>query len=111
MTQSKMPNTRIKVPEQVAKGEIFEIRTLIMHEMENGFRFDTTGKLIPVHIIHSFTCLYGGEEIFKVELQPGISANPYLTFCAKARSTGPIEFVWEDDDGSVWRESVMLEVV
>jgi thiosulfate oxidation carrier complex protein SoxZ len=110
MAQSKMPNTRIKVPEQVARGEIFEIRTLIMHEMENGLRFDTTGKLIPLHIIRRFTCRYGGEEIFQVELQPGISANPYLTFCARARSTGPIEFVWEDDDGSIWRESADLRV-
>jgi sulfur-oxidizing protein SoxZ len=111
MAQSKMPNTRIKVPEQVARGEIFEIRTLILHPMENGLRFDTTGALIPLHIIHRFACLYRGQEIFAVELGPGISANPYLTFCAKARESGPIEFVWEDDDGSVWRESVTVEVV
>jgi sulfur-oxidizing protein SoxZ len=109
MAQSQ-PNTRIRVPERVAPGEIFEIRTLIMHPMENGYRFDTQGTLIPVHIIHTFTCRYDGREIIRIDLQPGISANPYLSFCAKARTSGPIEFIWEDDDGSVWRETVTIEV-
>ncbi len=38
---------RVQAPAKVAKGEIFEIRTLISHPMETGLRFDEAGHLLP----------------------------------------------------------------
>jgi sulfur-oxidizing protein SoxZ len=105
-----MPNIRVKVPERAARDEIVEIRTLIMHPMENGFRFETAGTVVPVHIIHTFICRYDGEEVFRAELQPGIAANPYLSFFTRATHSGTLEFEWQDDDGSVYRESARIEV-
>ena len=53
---------------------------MIMHPMENGFDVDSQGTTIPVHIITDFVCSYDGEDVFRVRLEPGISANPYFSF-------------------------------
>ena len=51
-----MTKPRIRVPNQASKGEVIEIKTLISHPMETGYRRDTLGQLIPRQIIHTFTC-------------------------------------------------------
>ena len=83
-----MANSRIKVPESAAAGESIEIRAMIMHPMENGFNFDSQGTTIPVHIITDFVCTYDGAEIVRVQLQPGLSANPYFSFYLTATRSG-----------------------
>ena len=51
-----MPATRIVAPAKARKGEVIEIKTLINHVMETGFRRDTVGQAIPRDIITRFTC-------------------------------------------------------
>ncbi len=104
------PNRRMSVPKEAAKGEIIEIKSLIMHPMENGFRTDTAGTVYPVHIIDTFTCLYNGEEVFRAEWGTGIAANPFFSFFTVATESGKIELVWHDDDGSVYSEASEIEV-
>jgi sulfur-oxidizing protein SoxZ len=108
MTQQ--PNVRIKVPEQARAGEVIEVRAMIMHPMETGFRFDTQGTKIPVHIIERFVCRYLGESVFDAEFNTGIAANPYVSFCLKASVSGELQFEWHDDDGSVYTHSAPLTV-
>ncbi len=105
-----MPQARVSVPTTAAKGEVIEIKTLIQHPMESGFRRDSDGNVIPVHIIHTFVCTYGGEEVFRADFHPAIAANPYLAFHAVATSSGRFEFAWYDDDGSVYTETAEIEV-
>jgi sulfur-oxidizing protein SoxZ len=59
-----MYKTRVSVPATARRGEIIEIRTLIAHPMESGFRRDASGTLIPRDILKSFTCTYQGETVF-----------------------------------------------
>ena len=42
-----MARALINVPAKAKRGEIIEIKTLISHTMETGFRPDATGKPIP----------------------------------------------------------------
>ncbi|MGA2563953.1 MAG: thiosulfate oxidation carrier complex protein SoxZ [Steroidobacteraceae bacterium] len=105
-----MPNSRIKVPESAAAGESIEIRAMIMHPMENGFNFDSQGTTIPVHIITDFLCTYDGAQVVRVQLQPGLSANPYFSFYLTATRSGPVEFTWTDQDGTVTTNSAQLQV-
>jgi sulfur-oxidizing protein SoxZ len=105
-----MPQARISVLKTAAKGDVIEIKTLIQHPMETGFRRDLEGKTIPVHIIDRFVCTYNGEEVFRADLHPSIAANPYLSFHTVATESGRLEFTWHDDDGSVYRESAEIEV-
>jgi len=56
-----MARPLINVPANVKRGQVFEIKTLISHIMETGFRYSTTGAHIPRDIVTSFTCSYNGE--------------------------------------------------
>ena len=73
-----MARALINVPAKVKRGEVIEIKTLISHNMETGFRPDNTGKPVPRDIITEFVCKYNGEEIFRAELFPAISATTRL---------------------------------
>lgn len=105
-----MPNTRIRVPESAKPGEVVEIRAIIQHPMENGFRLTTQGTPIPVDIITDFVCSYDGQEVFRVKLEPGISANPYFSFFIKATKSGPVDFWWQDQHGEITEAQEQLEV-
>jgi sulfur-oxidizing protein SoxZ len=107
-----MATPRVKVPEQVKKGEVFEIKTLIPHVMESGQRKDKkTGKVIPRMIINKFVCKYNGKEIFSVDLQPAIATNPYMSFFAVADKSGELEFIWKDDEGKEYKATAKIKVV
>jgi sulfur-oxidizing protein SoxZ len=90
---------RLRVPESVKAGEPFEVRVLILHPMENGFRHDAGGREIPMHIVNRVACTYGGREVFSVDLGTGISANPYLVFFVRAGQAGELKVEWVDDKG------------
>ena len=96
-----MGTARVRMPESAKRGEIIEIRTLVQHPMESGFRLDNTGKEIPRHIIESFDCTYNGREVFRVKLHPAVSTNPFFTFYAVAEESGNFVFTWKDDQGGV----------
>ena len=105
-----MPATRIVVPAKARKGEVIEIKTLINHVMETGFRRDNVGKAIPRDIITRFTCTYGGEEVFRMDLFTGVAANPFVAFTTIVTETGDLVFEWADQHGTVTREQVRLTV-
>ena len=105
-----MARTLINVPARAKRGEIIEIKTLIAHPMETGFRVGLNGALIPRDIITTFVCTYNGEEIFRAEFSPAIAANPFLTFFTTATSTGTIAFNWTGDDGFSATESAPITV-
>ena len=106
-----MTKPRIKLPESAKVGEVIEIKTLISHVMETGQRRDTDGKPGPAQHHQHFTAKYAGAEVFKAELHPGISANPYLSFFMKVPGPGEFEFSWTDDGGKQITEKAKLNVV
>jgi sulfur-oxidizing protein SoxZ len=94
-----MVGAKIQVPAEARRGEAIEIRLLIRHPMETGFRRDEVGNAIPKNVINQVVCRYNGTEVFRAELGSGIAANPYLAFYTVAQETGEIEFSWSDDAG------------
>jgi len=91
---------RIKIPNEVRKGEIIQIKTLVAHEMENGLRRDQGGTLVPRKIINHFACTFNGKPVFACELEPAVAANPYLAFSVRVEESGIFRFSWIDDDGT-----------
>ncbi|MEO6022715.1 MAG: thiosulfate oxidation carrier complex protein SoxZ [Burkholderiales bacterium] len=106
-----MANAKIRLPEKAHKGEIIEIRALVQHAMESGFRLDELGRKIPRHIINTFVCTYNGNEIFRATLHPAVAANPYLAFFVVASVSGEIVCTWNDDRGGVVMEKASLVVL
>ena len=105
-----MARAVVTVPARAKRGEIVEIKTLISHVMETGFRPDSTGKPVTRDIITEFICKYNGEEIFRAELFPAIAANPFLTFFTVAGESGTLSFEWTGDNGFTAAESVNITV-
>jgi sulfur-oxidizing protein SoxZ len=101
---------RIQVPATVRRGEPFEVRVLVQHPMETGFRRDMDGQSIPMNIVDKLVCRYGGREVFRAELGTGMAANPYIVFYAIAGESGPIEVEWSDDRGQTGKTSAAVSV-
>ena len=105
-----MSRALIKLPATSAPGEVIEIRTMIQHPMETGYRPGPNGKLLPRDIIRRFTCVYSGEVIFSAELHPAIAANPFISFTTVATATGTVTFTWEGDNDFLQTETATLTV-
>ena len=87
-----MARILINVPPKAKRGDVIEIKALISHDMESGYRPDNVGKTIPRDIISLFVATYNGAEIFRAELHPAIAANPFLSFTTIATESGRIDF-------------------
>ena len=94
-----MASALINVPAKAGRGDVIEIKTLMSHIMESGFRRTAAGEIVPRDIITSFTCRYNGTEIFRADLFPAISANPFISFFTVAKESGKFEFEWIGDNG------------
>ena len=105
-----MASALINVPKRARRGDIVEIRALTSHIMEPGYRRTAAGEVVPRDIITSFTCRYNGREIFRAELFPAISANPYLSFFTTASESGQFEFEWIGDNGYSQTASAAITV-
>jgi sulfur-oxidizing protein SoxZ len=105
-----MARVLIKVPARAKRGEVIELKTLISHPMESGYRVGTNGALIPRDIITLFTCTYNSEEIFRAELSPAIAANPFIAFFTTATESGTFAFRWSGDNGFSATETASITV-
>jgi len=105
-----MASALINVPAKAKRGEIVEIKTLMSHIMETGYRHLASGEVIPRDIVTSFTCRFNGNDIFRADLFPAISANPFFTFFMTATESGKLEFEWIGDNGFRETASASLSV-
>lgn len=105
-----MAVARINVPKTAQRGEIVEIRTLISHTMETGYRRDYLGKTLPRDIITEFRCTYNGVEVCRATFHPAIAANPYISFPVRITDGGTLEFTWTGDNGFTQTESAQISI-
>jgi sulfur-oxidizing protein SoxZ len=105
-----MARTLLNVPRTARAGEVIEIRALIAHPMETGYRRGDDGALLARDIIRRFTCHYDQVLVFSAELFPAVSANPYLAFHTVATASGTLRFTWEGDNGFSQTESIAITV-
>jgi sulfur-oxidizing protein SoxZ len=101
---------RILVPSNARRGQVLEVRVLIQHPMETGFRFDVMGTPIPKNVVNTVVCRYNGVEVLRAELGPGVAANPYLQFHARVEASGAFEVEWVDDAGERGTEKAAITV-
>ena len=105
-----MASALVNVPARARRGEIIEIKTLVSHPMETGYRRSQLGVAIPRDIIRRFVCTYNGTEVFRAELHPAIAANPFFVFSTVATESGTIAFQWTGDNGFSVTESAAISV-
>jgi sulfur-oxidizing protein SoxZ len=95
-----MARALINVPKTAKRGQVIEIKTLISHIMETGFRRTETGQIIPRNILTELLCTYNGEEIFRAT----------ITFFTVAKESGKIVFKWTGDRGFEQTETASITV-
>jgi sulfur-oxidizing protein SoxZ len=100
----------INVPAKAKRGEVIEIKTLVSHVMETGYRHTETGVAVPRDIVTEFVCTYNDTEIFRATLSPAIAANPFITFHTVATESGKLSFRWTGDNGFVETGSATIKV-
>jgi sulfur-oxidizing protein SoxZ len=105
-----MARTLITAPSTAKRGDIIELRTLIAHVMETGYRPDANGQTKPRDLINRFVCRYNGELVFSADLYPAVAANPFIAFTTVATESGTLSFSWEGDNGFSHTENVNLTV-
>lgn len=101
---------RIQVPPRAHRGEVVEVKALISHPMESGFRTDAEGRLLARDIICRFACTSDGKTIFAADFFPSVAANPYLAFAVRVDATLSLQFEWLGDNGFAHHESATIEV-
>jgi len=104
------PTPRIQVPSTATKGEIFQVKALISHQMETGLRHDGEGEVIPRKIINRFVCRHNGVDVFVVDLHEAVAANPYFEFFLRATESGRLDFIWQEDGGGIYSLAQQLAV-
>ena len=83
-----MANVLVNAPKTAKRGSVVEIKALILHPMETGFRPGTMGKIIPRNIIERFTATWNGTEIFELEMSPAIVRIPEIIAGRQSASVG-----------------------
>lgn len=105
-----MARALINLPATAKPGDVIEIKALIQHPMETGFRPGPNGRMLPRDIVTRFVCSYDDLEIFSADLHPAMAANPFVSFTTVATASGTLRFTWSGDNGFTQTETRTLTV-
>ena len=79
---------------------VTEVKVLMQHPMETGFRKDGTGAAVPAWFITEVTAKHKDRLVLLAQFGTSISKNPYLTFRFKGGAPGDrITLNWVDNHG------------
>ena len=78
--------------------DTIEVKLLVKHPMESGYRKGEDGKRIPAHFIETLVVRCKDKVIFDAYLGIAVSENPYIEFNFKGAEPGDlIEATWVDN--------------
>ena len=82
------------------KDGVTEIKVLMNHEMETGFRKDASGNVVPAWFIAEVTTKLADKVVMQAQWGPSVSKNPFLSFKVKGGKAGDKVVVsWVDNRG------------
>ena len=82
------------------KGDVAEVRVLMVHPMETGQRKDIDGKIVPMHFIQEMTVRVNGKMAIEGQISQAVSRNPVFSFRLKGVKAGDkLEIAWLDNRG------------
>jgi sulfur-oxidizing protein SoxZ len=81
-------------------GDKVDVKVLMAHEMETGFRKDAAGAIVPAHYIQLVTAACNGKTVLSMQWGPSVSKNPFLAFRFNGGKQGDkISITWRDNMG------------
>lgn len=105
-----MAKIRLSIPDNAKHGDIIELKAMIAHEMESGYRRDIVGEPIARKILTNFECQLDGKTVFHADFHPGVAANPFLSFYLRAEKSGDLLFRWTEQTGEVFEKTEKLTI-
>ncbi len=82
------------------KGDLVEVRVLMVHPMETGQRKDSGGNLVPGHFIQEMSVRVNGRTLIEGQISQAVSRNPVFSFRLKGVKAGDrLEIAWLDNRG------------
>lgn len=101
----------LTVPARASRGEVIEVRAIVQHPMESGFRVDAMGRSQQRDIIRRIEARFNGALVFAADLHPAVAANPYVSFHLRMSDSGELQVNWRGDNGFAHGESARIVVV
>jgi sulfur-oxidizing protein SoxZ len=98
----------IQAPSSARMGDVVQVRTLVQHPMETGYRLDSNGAPMPRDLIRRLEAHFEGELILTADLHAAISANPYFAFHFRLPRSGTLTLRWQGDNGFAHSESLRI---
>src|SRR3954469_21797554 len=105
---SPIGEARIKVPDQIKRGDVITVNSIISHPMDTGFFRTAEGDPIPAYFIRQVVVTYGDQEVARFEWTSGISRDPVVSFTLKADKEAPLSMSWTDNKGATFKQSVNI---
>ena len=99
---------RIRVPDQIKRGDLITINAIVSHPMDTGFFRTAEGDPIPAYFIKDVVVTYGAEEVARFEWTSGVSRDPVVSFSLKADREALLTRVWYDNKGASFKHSVHI---
>ena len=91
------------------KGDVADVRILMMHPMETGQRKDERGNLVPPHFIQNVVVTHNGKVVFNADWSQAVSRNPFLGLRVKGAKVGDnISVTWVDNRGDKRTDAVSV---
>jgi sulfur-oxidizing protein SoxZ len=106
MMATTIGEARIKIPDQIQRGDTIVVNSIVSHPMDTGFFRRADGSPIPAYFIKDVMVSYGGQQIARFQWTSGISRDPVISFTLKADKEAPLAMVWTDNKGGVFKQSV-----
>lgn len=100
---------RIRVPRSARRGETFEVRCLMTHPMETGFRLEA-GQAVPRNLLDRLVVRVDGAVALDATLRNGTATNPYHVLFLRLDRTAEIEFTWSDEAGRGVRAAARVTI-
>lgn len=107
-----MATTRVlvRLPAIARAGEIIDVRVLLQHPMETGYRPGADGQTLARNIVTRIEARFEGTLVFAADCFPAIAANPYISFALRAVASGTLTLNFTGDNGWAHSESARLTV-
>ncbi len=105
-----MARALVRIPPLARPGEVVEVRVLLQHPMETGFRPGADGTVQPRDIVTRVEAHFEGERVFAADLFPAIAANPYLAFPLRVTGAGSLVVSFVGDNGFTHRETAAIRI-
>jgi sulfur-oxidizing protein SoxZ len=108
MMTADVGEARIRVPDQIKRGDLITVNAIISHPMDTGFFRTPEGAPIPAYFIKDVVVTYGDQEVARFEWTSGVSRDPVVSFTLKADKEAPLSMIWSDNKGATFKQSINI---